>query len=215
MKESKYIWLNGNYVPWNLARTHVLDHGLHYGTGVFEGIRAYQSHKGKTAIFRLLDHVKRLFRSAKMIKLEIPFEENEVVEIIVTTIRKNELTECYIRPLAWYGFRELGLRAEGLPVNFMVAVWEWGKYLGEEGVKAKISTWNRNSPNSFPNEAKITGGYVNSFLASVEVRNAGYDEAIMLDQRGFVSEGRRKSFHNRGRSDYDPASQCFHSRRHH
>jgi branched-chain amino acid aminotransferase len=189
MEESDYIWLNGKFVPWKSAKTHVLDHGLHYGTGVFEGIRAYEVDNGNSAIFRLTDHVKRMIRSAKMIRLEIPFDEKEVSEIITNTIRKNELRECYIRPLAWYGFKELGLRAKGLPVNFMVAVWEWGKYLGEEGVKAKIATWKRNSPNSFPNDAKITGGYVNSFLASVEVRNMGYDEAIMLDHRGFISEG--------------------------
>jgi branched-chain amino acid aminotransferase len=189
MEKSKYIWLNGEFVVWDDAKTHVLDHGLHYGTGVFEGIRTYELSNGNSAIFKLEEHVQRLFRSARALKMEIPYKPEEVEEVIVTTVRKNELKECYIRPLVWYGFKELGLRAQGLPTNIMIAVWKWGKYLGAEGIKARISTWTRNHPNSFPNEAKIVGGYVNSFLASIEARTSGYDEAILLDHRGFISEG--------------------------
>jgi len=189
MEKSEYIWFNGKFVPWDEAKTHVLDHGLHYGTGVFEGIRAYKTHDGNTAVFRLEEHVERLVKSAKALRMSFPYSREEIKGIIVETIRKNRLEECYIRPLAWYGYRELGLRARDLPVNFMVAVWRWGKYLGKEGVRAKISTWVRNSPNSFPNEAKICGGYVNAIFASEEARNAGYDEAIMLDLRGFIAEG--------------------------
>ena len=189
MEKSEYIWFNGKFVPWDEAKTHVLDHGLHYGTGVFEGIRAYKTHDGNTAVFRLEEHVERLVKSAKALRMSFPYSREEIKGIIVETIRKNRLEECYIRPLAWYGYRELGLRARDLPVNLMVAVWRWEKYLGKEGVRAKISTWVRNSPNSFPNEAKICGGYVNAVFASEEARNAGYDEAIMLDLRGFIAEG--------------------------
>ena len=186
---SEFIWLNGKYVPWDEAKTHVLDHGLHYGTGVFEGIRAYETHDGHSAVFRLKEHVERLFRSAEMLSIVIPYSQDDVRKTIIQTVAKNKLNECYITPLVWYGFRELGLHARDLPVNVMVAVWRWGRYLGERGVRTKISTWIRNSPNSFPNEAKICGGYVNSVLAVEEARAAGYDEAIFLDQRGFISEG--------------------------
>lgn len=189
IERSELIWLNGKYVPWDEAKTHVLDHGLHYGTGVFEGIRAYETHDGHSAVFRLKEHVERLFRSAEMLGIAIPSSQDEVEKTIIQTIAKNRLKECYIRPLVWYGFKELGLHASDLPVNVMIAVWRWGKYLGEGGIRAKISTWIRNSPNSFPNEAKICGGYVNSVLAVEEARQAGYDEAIFLDQRGFISEG--------------------------
>jgi branched-chain amino acid aminotransferase len=189
MEKSKWIWLNEKFVPWNDAKTNVLDHGIHYGTGVFEGIRAFETVDGNSAIFRLEEHVERLLRSARALRMAFPYDKEKVKEIIAETIRKNKLKECYIRPLAWYGYKELGLRAQGLPVNFMVAAWKWESYLGKEGVRAKISTWIRNNPNSFPNEAKVTGGYANAMLASEEVRSAGYDEAIMLDQRGFVAEG--------------------------
>jgi len=189
MEKSEYIWLNGKFVPWDEAKTHVLDHGLHYGTGVFEGIRAYKTQEDNTAVFRLDEHVERLVKSAKALRMALPYSKEEIKKIIVETVRRNRLEECYIRPLAWYGYRELGLRARDLPVNFMVAVWRWGKYLGKEGVRAKISTWIRNSPNAFPNEAKICGSYVNAVFASEEARIAGYDEAIMLDHRGFIAEG--------------------------
>ncbi len=189
MEKSEHIWLNGKFVPWDEAKTHVLDHAIHYGTGVFEGIRAYETQDGNTAIFRLEEHVERLFRSAKALYMTIPHNKEKIKEIIAGTIRKNKLKECYIRPLVWRGYKELGLHAQDLPVNVMVAVWEWEKYLGKEGVRTKISTWVRNNPNSFPNEAKICGGYINSFLATEEARFGGYDEAIMLDYRGYISEG--------------------------
>jgi len=189
IEESKYIWFNGKLVPWAETKTHVLDHALHYGTGVFEGIRAYETHDGNTAIFRLEEHVERLIRSAKALRMSLPYSKKKLMEIIVETVRENKLKECYIRPLAWYSYKEMGLHAQDLPVSFIVAVWRWGKYLAKEGLRTKISTWTRNHPNSFPNEAKITGGYVNSILAVEEARAAGYDEAILLDHRGFVSEG--------------------------
>jgi branched-chain amino acid aminotransferase len=186
---SEFIWLNEEFVPWDSAKTHVLDHGLHYGTGVFEGIRAYETHDNESAIFRLADHVERLFRSASMLRINVPYNVEEMEKIIVETVQKNQLKDCYIRPLVWYGFGELGLHASGLPVNVMVAVWGWGKYLGVGGVRTKISTWVRNNPSSFPSEAKICGGYVNSVLAVEEATSSGYDEAIFMDHLGFLSEG--------------------------
>jgi branched-chain amino acid aminotransferase len=189
MEKSEYIWLNGKFVHWEEAKTHVLDHALHYGTGVFEGIRAYETEDGNSAVFRLDAHVERLINSAGALQMTIPHSRKQINETIVETVRKNRLKECYIRPLAWCGYKELGLHAQGLPVNFMVAVWIWGRYLGSEGVKTKISTWTRNSPNSFPNGAKIVGSYVNSVLAAQDARAAGYDEAILLDYRGLISEG--------------------------
>jgi len=192
IKKSSYIWIDGSFVPWDEARTHVLDHAIHYGTGVFEGIKAYETSDGNSAIFRLKDHVKRLFASAKTLRMEAPYGENEIEKVIIKTLRKNSLKECYIRPLMWYGYGTLGLMLES-PVRVMVAAWEWGAYLGREaqevGVRAKISTWMRNSPNSLPSEAKTCGGYVNSVLAVKEAKAAGYDEAILLDHRGYVSEG--------------------------
>jgi branched-chain amino acid aminotransferase len=189
IEKSDYIWLNGMFVPWDEAKTHVLDHGLHYGTGIFEGIRAYETQDGNSAVFRLDEHIERLFKSARILRMVIPYDQKKIKNVIVETVRKNKLKECYIRPLVWYGYRELGLRARELPVNAMVAVWGWSKYLEKEGVNTKISTWMRNHPNSFPSEAKIVGGYINSVLATEEARIAGYDEAILLDNRGFISEG--------------------------
>ena len=193
IEKSEYIWLNGKFVPWEEAKTHVLDHGIHYGTGIFEGIRVYKTQDGNSAVFRLEEHVERLFTSAGIMRMTIPYEKEKIMETIVETVRKNKLKECYIRPLVWYGYGEIGVYVHNPSVNVMVAGWEWGKYLGketqEEGVRAKISTWIRNDPNAFPNEAKITGSYVNAVLAAQEVRALGYDEAIMLDHRGFISEG--------------------------
>ncbi len=189
IEKSEFIWFNGTFVPWDEAKTHILDHGLHYGSGVFEGIRAYETKDGNSAIFRLKDHVERMFRSTKLLGLNIPYSKEKVMEAIVETIRKNGLKEAYIRPLGWSGYGELGVHALHKNINVAVAAWKWEKYLGKGGVRTKISTWIRNNPNSFPNEAKITGGYVNAMLATNEARIAGYDEAIMLDHRGFISEG--------------------------
>jgi len=189
IEKSEYIWFNGMFVSWDEAKTHVLDHGLHYGSGVFEGIRAYETKDGNSAIFRLKEHIERMFRSARVLGMIIPYGKEKVREAVVETIRKNGLKDSYIRPLVWYGYGELGVHARNLNVNVVVAAWRWGKYLGKEGVRTKISTWIRNNPNSFPNEAKITGSYINATLATNEARIAGYDEAIMLDYRGFISEG--------------------------
>lgn len=189
IERSDWIWLNGAFIPWDEASTHVLDHGLHYGTGVFEGIRAYATHNGRTAVFRLRDHVVRLRRSADAMRIRLPQGLPQLEAMIVETVVKNRLKECYIRPLGWYGFNELGLYTGNLPVNVLVAAWRWPRYLGEGGVRATISRWVRNHPRSFPSDAKICGGYVNSVLAVNDAKAAGYDEAIFLDHRGFVSEG--------------------------
>jgi len=191
--KSDWIWLNGQFVPWDEAKTHVLDHGIHYGTGIFEGIRTYKTQDGNSAIFRLEGHVERMFKSAEIIQMKIPYEQKKIEEVIVEAVRKNKLTECYIRPLVWFGYGEIGVYVRNPPVNVMVAAWEWGKYLGkealEEGIRTKISTWIRNNPNAFPSQIKNTGSYLNAVLAAREVRAMGYNEAIMLDHRGFISEG--------------------------
>lgn len=190
--EAKYIWLNGEFVSWNEARVHVLTHALHYGSGVFEGIRAYKTNSG-TAVFRLTDHIKRLFRSAKIYKMPIPYTVEELVEATKETIRRNELDSCYIRPIVFRGYGEMGLFPLKAPVDVAIAVWSWGAYLGEDGIKhgirAKISSFRRIDPNTLPPAAKATGQYINSILAKIEVVEEGYDEAILLDTRGFVSEG--------------------------
>lgn len=190
--EAKHIWLSGEFVPWNEAKVHVLTHALHYGSGVFEGIRAYKTNSG-TAVFRLTDHIKRLFRSAKIYKMPIPYTVEELVDATKELIRRNELDSCYIRPIAFRGYGEMGLFPLKAPVDVAIAVWSWGAYLGEEGIKhgirAKISSFRRIDPNTLPPAAKATGQYINSILAKIEVVEEGYDEAILLDARGFVSEG--------------------------
>lgn len=190
--EVKKIWMNGKLVDWADAKIHVLTHALHYGSGVFEGIRAYETDKG-TAVFRLTDHIKRLFRSAKIYRMDLPYTVEKLVEAVKETIKANELKSCYIRPIAFRGYGEMGLYPMKAPVEVSIAVWPWGAYLGEEGikngVKAKISSYQRISPNALPPAAKATGQYINSILAKLEVTEIGYDEAIMLDHQGFVSEG--------------------------
>lgn len=190
--EVKKIWMNGKLVDWADAKIHVLTHALHYGSGVFEGVRAYETDKG-TAVFRLTDHIKRLFRSAKIYRMDLPYTVEELVEAVKETIKANELKSCYIRPIAFRGYGEMGLYPMKAPVEVSIAVWPWGAYLGEEGikngVKAKISSYQRISPNALPPAAKATGQYINSILAKLEVTEIGYDEAIMLDHQGFVSEG--------------------------
>lgn len=190
--EVKKIWMNGKLVDWADAKIHVLTHALHYGSGVFEGVRAYETDKG-TAVFRLTDHIKRLFRSAKIYRMDLPYTVEGLVEAVKETIKANELKSCYIRPIAFRGYGEMGLYPMKAPVEVSIAVWPWGAYLGEEGikngVKAKISSYQRISPNALPPAAKATGQYINSILAKLEVTEIGYDEAIMLDHQGFVSEG--------------------------
>lgn len=192
IQEVRKIWMDGELVDWGDAKVHVLTHSLHYGSGVFEGIRCYKTIKGP-AIFRHKEHVQRLFNSAKLYYMEIPYTPEELRNATKELIRANKLEECYIRPIAYRGYGEMGLNPLNTPVNVSIAVWPWGTYLGEEGLKkgirVKISSWQRINPNTLTPKAKNTGQYSNSILAKLESLKCGYDEAIMLDYRGFVSEG--------------------------
>ena len=185
------IWMNGSLVPWQDARIHVLTHSLHYGTGVFEGIRAYET-DGGPAIFRLTEHIERLFNSAKILMMEIPYSVEELVTACKDTVRSSGLPSCYLRPIAYYGYGEMGLNTLPCSVDVSVACWPWGAYLGDDavskGVRMKISSWARHDHNVMPPASKTTGNYVNSSLAKVEALKAGYDEAIMLNLDGYVSE---------------------------
>ncbi len=185
--------MDGQVVPWDQAKVHVLVHSLHYGTGYFEGIRCYLLQDGRSAVFRLRDHVHRFFDSGKILGFPLPYSTEEVEQSILQVIRANGLKECYIRPLAFVGAGEMGLYALGNPVHMVIAAWPWGAYLGEEGIKngirAKVSSYTRHHVNVAMTKSKISGNYVNSVLAKNEVKKAGYDEAIMLDTEGYVSEG--------------------------
>jgi len=186
------IWLNGEFVAWEDAKVHVLTHALHYGTGVFEGIRAYETKNG-TAIFRNQDHIDRLERSAKLYYMDLPYTKEQIREVTHELIARNGFKSCYIRPLVWRGYGPMGLNPLDNPVEAMVAVWEWGAYLGEEGkqkgVRGKVSSWRRIGADAVIPAAKATGQYVNSVLAKIEASKAGYEECILLDQRGMVCEG--------------------------
>ncbi len=188
MEETKFIWMDGKFVPWKEAKVHVLTHTLHYGLGVFEGIRFYDTEKGP-AVFRLQDHTRRLFNGAKKAMMEVPFTEDEINNAILETIRKNQIRSGYIRPLFFYGYGKMGLDPKGAPVNVSIAVWPWGSYLGDEAVKVKTSGFIRIHPESTHSEAKICGHYVNSIFASCEVKAHGYQEALLLDYNGKVAEG--------------------------
>ena len=185
------IWMNGELVPWDDARIHVLTHSLHYGMGVFEGIRAYETAQGP-GIFRLTEHIERLERSAKIMGMELPYSVGELVTATKDVVRASGLPSAYIRPIAYYGYGEMGLNTLPCSVDVSIACWPWGAYLGDDavtkGVRMKISTWLRHDHNSMPPAAKTTGNYVNSSLAKVEALKAGYDEAIMLNPAGLVSE---------------------------
>jgi len=186
------IWLDGELVDWDQARVHVLTHSLHYGSGVFEGIRAYPTSAG-VAVFRLTDHIRRLFASAKIFLIDVPFTVDQIIEASRQVVRVNGLREgCYLRPLVYLGYGEMGLNPLPCPVNVSIAAWPWGTYLGDEGVangvSMKISSWRRHDSNAVPTAAKGTGMYANSSLAKVEALNAGYDEAILLAPNGTVSE---------------------------
>jgi branched-chain amino acid aminotransferase len=185
------IWMDGRMVDWDDATVHVLTHTLHYGSGVFEGIRAYRTAEGP-AVFRLTDHIRRLFDSATMLMIEVPYSIEQIVEATKELIRVNDVEECYIRPLVYLGYGEMGLNPLPCPVNVSIAIWPWGTYLGEEGirhgVRVKVSSWRRQDPNMIPPAAKVTGLYVNSSLAKVEALKSGYDEAILLNSQGWVSE---------------------------
>ena len=186
------IWIDGKMVDWKDANIHVLSHVVHYGTSVFEGIRAYKNENG-VAVFRLKEHVQRLFDSAKIYKIDIPFTQEEIEEAILETVRVNDLDGCYIRPIVFRGYGELGVNPLNCPVNVVIAAWEWGSYLGEEGmangVDIGVSSWRKPAPDTFPALAKCGANYMNSQLAKLEAIEHGYDEAIMLDYEGHVSEG--------------------------
>lgn len=192
IQEVEKIWMNGSLVDWKEAKIHVLTHALHYGSGVFEGIRCYKTERGP-AIFRLKDHIKRLMNSAKIYMKEVPYTIEELCEATKELVRVNKLSECYIRPLVYRGYGEMGLNPTHAAVDVSIAAWPWGTYLGEEGLKngirAKISSFHRISPNILPTGAKASGQYINSILAKMEALDVGYDEAIMMDSRGFISEG--------------------------
>jgi branched-chain amino acid aminotransferase len=185
------IWMNGELVDWADAQIHVLTHTLHYGTGVFEGIRAYETDRGP-AVFRLTDHMARLENSAKILLMDLPYSVDEMVQAVKDTVKSTGLPSCYIRPIAYYGYGEMGLNTLPCKVDVSIACWPWGAYLGddavEKGVRMKISSWTRHDHNTMPPASKTTGNYVNSSLAKVEALKAGYDEAVMLNPAGLVSE---------------------------
>jgi branched-chain amino acid aminotransferase len=189
--KSEKIWMDGELVDWDDANIHILTHTLHYGCGVFEGIRAYNTPTGP-AVFRLTEHIQRLFNSAKIFMLDIPFTVEQIIEATKETVRVNGLPECYIRPIVYLGYGEMGLNPLPCPVMVSIAVWPWGSYLGDEGVangvRMKISSWTRHDPNSMPPAAKGTGMYINSSMAKIEALKAGYDEAVLLSPQGYVSE---------------------------
>ena len=192
MEETDKIWMNGELVDWADATVHVGVHGLHYGSGVFEGIRAYETARG-SAIFRLEEHLQRLENSAKLLSMELPYSRDELRTACWDLIAVNGLPSCYLRPIAYYGYGELGVSSLGNPLDVVVLSWPWGAYLGEEGltkgIRAKISSWQRVGPNVIPHVAKATGIYLNSMLATMEVRRSGYDEAILLTADGYIADG--------------------------
>jgi len=192
MQETETIWMNGEFVDWADAKVHVGVHGLHYGTGVFEGIRCYETDQGP-AVFRLRDHLGRLSDSAQLLHMELPFSVDDLRAATHELIGRNGLPECYVRPFAFYGYGELGVHTGSNPVEVVIMSWPWGNYLGDEnastGIRAKISSWTRIGANTVPHVAKATGIYLNSMLAVHEAQRAGYDEAILLTEEGFVADG--------------------------
>jgi branched-chain amino acid aminotransferase len=186
------IWLDGKFVDWDKAQIHILTHTLHYGWGVFEGIRCYHCHDGSSAIFRLKEHVDRLFDSAHIVGIKVPFSKEEISSAILETFRVNKLKEGYIRPIVFVGDGEMGIYVKKVDVRVGIAVWSWGAYLGDEGlakgIRAKVSSFTRLQVSSQMSKAKVCGNYVNSILAKREIIAAGYDEAILLDTEGYVSE---------------------------
>jgi branched-chain amino acid aminotransferase len=198
MEKAKYIWMDGEFVDWDKAKVHILTHTLHYGNGVFEGTRAYKTDKG-LAIFRLKDHTKRLLNSAKITAIKTPFSQNELEEAQIELLRKNDFkSNVYIRPLIYLGYGIMGLYHIKAPVNVAIAAWEWGSYLGddglENGIRVKISSFTRNSVKSTLGKAKATANYLNSQMAKFEALEAGYEEALLLDEEGFIAEGSGECF---------------------
>jgi branched-chain amino acid aminotransferase len=192
MHETEKIWMNGELVPWGDAKVHVLSHVLHYGSGVFEGIRAYSTDRGP-AVFRLMDHLRRLERSAGVYFMDLPYSTDELRQATHDLIGSNGLDACYIRPLAFRGYGELGINPLTCPVDVIIAVWPWGAYLGEEalevGVRVMTSSWRRIGQNTLPAAAKASGQYLNSQLAKMEAMHSGYDEAILLNEGGYLADG--------------------------
>ena len=186
------IWLDGEMVPWREAKTHVLTHTLHYGMGVFEGVRAYHAEKG-TAIFRLQEHTDRLFRSAHILRMNMPFDKETINQACLDVVKENNLDSAYLRPMCFYGSEGMGLRADNLNVHVMVAAWEWGAYMGQEalekGIRVRTSSYTRHHVNITMCKAKANGNYMNSMLALQEALECGYDEALLLDVEGYVAEG--------------------------
>jgi branched-chain amino acid aminotransferase len=192
MRETEKIWMNGELVDWANAKVHVGAHGLHYGTGVFEGIRCYETPRGP-AVFRLTDHMQRLHNSARLLHMQLPYSVEELKAATNELVAFNGLPECYVRPIAFYGYGELGVSTAGNPVDVVIMSWPWGAYLGEEGLRngitAKISSWKRIGANTIPHAAKATGVYLNSMLAVSEANRGGYDEAILLTDDGYIADG--------------------------
>ena len=192
MQETEKIWMNGELVDWADARIHVGSHGLHYGTGVFEGIRCYETERGP-AVFRLRDNLTRLVNSARLLYMELPYTGDELRSACHALVQYNGLPECYLRPIAFYGYGELGVHTRGNPVETVIMSWPWGAYLGEEaqssGIRAMVSSWRRVGANTIPHAAKASGIYLNSMLAVHEATRAGYDEAILLTDEGTVADG--------------------------
>ena len=192
MPNTKFIWFDGKMLPSEQAQVHVLTHALHYGSAVFEGIRAYACADGTSAVFRLEDHCKRLINSAKIMRLEVPFTADQLVTACVETLKANELPEGYVRPLSFVGHGEMGVYPGNNPVQTIVAAWAWGAYLGaealEKGIRVKTSSFARSHVNTSMSKSKAAGNYINSILAKVEAKEDGYDEAVMLDTNGYVSE---------------------------
>ncbi len=197
LEKQGWIWMDGEFVAWKDAKVHALTHTLHYATGVFEGLRAYEA-KNSTAIFRLEAHTERLFRSAHLLNIKIPYTHEELIQAQLETVRINNVKSAYVRPLVYSGAESLGLRARGLKIHVMIASWEWGAYLGAEGIANGIrvctSSYTRNHPNSVLSKAKACGNYMNSILALHDAQSCGFDEALLLDTQGFVTEGSAENF---------------------
>ena len=187
-----FIWFNDKFVPWREAKAHVLTHTLHYGLGVFEGVRAYETKKG-AAVFRLEDHTKRLFNSAHIVGMKLPYDSKKINQAQINSISKNNLKSGYIRPMAFYGAEAMGISAKELSTNIIIAAWSWGAYMGQEalesGINVKTSSFSRHHINSTMTKAKANGNYMNSILAHQEATSDGYDEALLLDTQGFIAEG--------------------------
>ncbi len=219
MQEAEKIWMNGSLVNWADAQVHVLSHGLHYGSSVFEGIRAYAADKG-TAVFHLREHLERLERSAAMYYMPIPYSFDELRQAVLDVVAANDLRECYIRPIVFRGYGQMGLFPLDAPVDVAIAAWEWGAYLGDDGLKngirAKTSTWRRIGSSTIPATAKAGGQYLNSILAKIETHKAGYQEAILLNDSGYVADGSGENiFLVRGGHPDHAAGQRVDPRGHH